>query len=79
MERIRKVLLITGILVACFAITVSAQRRADKTSSAKAYYGSSNPNYKVKKNKKGRYSHKKNAKNKFRAEVIRDWYVRELI
>lgn len=75
MEKFKKVLLIAGILVAGFAISVSAQKRADKTSSAKAYYGSTNPNYKLKKNKKYKYSHKKSHKNKMRAEAIREMVV----
>jgi hypothetical protein len=39
MRKFRAIMLITGILVAGLAISAVAQRRADRTSSAKAYYG----------------------------------------
>lgn len=69
MKKFRTMLLITGILVAGLAFSVSAQKRAGKTSSAKAYYGPSNPNYKAKKHKKHKSSLRKSSRNKWRTQA----------
>jgi hypothetical protein len=64
MKMLCKVLLITAIALSASTISASAQKRADKTSSAKAYYGASaaRPHYKQKKTKKVKVARSQSAK-----------------
>jgi Ni/Co efflux regulator RcnB len=65
MKRFQTIILITAILVAACAFNAVAQKRADKTSSAKAAYGHVPQKQKMKKKKKVKgdgAKHKKPAK-----------------
>jgi hypothetical protein len=72
MNKLKLIVLITGILIAGLAFSASAQTaRAQKTSSAKAYYGKapSKPNYKEKRKKAVKVKHHtKPAKGTTRAD-----------
>lgn len=83
MGKLRTIILITGILIAGLAFSAAAQKRADKTSSAKAYYSyKSNkpykPKYKIKKNRKQKHALRKSARGKVRAH-LGEARIRELI
>jgi hypothetical protein len=70
MKKLRTIMLITGILVAGLAFSAAAQKRPDKTASARAYYGHKDhkqdqykkPKVKVKKNRKHQYTLRKQAR-----------------
>lgn len=82
MKKFQAIILITGILVAGLAFSAVAQKRADKTSSAKAYYGyrSDKPNKYAKKTKKHKYSVKKSVRNRVRAQVrSSEGYIKEFV
>jgi hypothetical protein len=51
MKNLKTIFLVTGLLVAGFGFQVVAQNRAEKTSSAKAYYGHAPEKSKFKKKK----------------------------
>jgi hypothetical protein len=72
MKKVKIILLIAGILVAGCAFTAVAQKnKAEKTASAKAYYGQKpqKPNFKKKQKQKVDWSrHTKPAKGTTRAE-----------
>lgn len=75
MNKLGTILLITCILLAGLAFSASAQKRPDKTASARAYYGHKDhkqdqykkPKVKVKKNKKQKYTLRKQARKATRA------------
>jgi hypothetical protein len=78
--KLRTIILITGILLTGLVFSATAQKRPEKTSSARAYYSpkSNKPKYKIKKNRKHKYALRKQARHKVRAHVISDAYIRRL-
>jgi hypothetical protein len=65
MKRLKIIIFITGILIAGCAHNLAAQNKAQKTSSAKAYYGTSPSKSKFKKKNKKKvhnFTHTKPAK-----------------
>jgi hypothetical protein len=52
MKNLKTIALLTGVIMAGFGFQVTAQNRAEKTSSAKAYYGHAPEKSKFKKRKK---------------------------
>jgi dienelactone hydrolase len=52
MKNLKTIALLTGLLIAGFGFQAAAQNRAEKTSSAKAYYGHPPEKSKFKKKKK---------------------------
>jgi hypothetical protein len=71
MNKLRTIILITGILVAGLAFNATAQKRPDKTASARAYYGHKPEKYKpkvrIKKNRKQKFALRKQARKTTRA------------
>jgi hypothetical protein len=57
MKNLKTIALITGLLVAGFGFQAVAQNRAEKTSSARAYYGHTPEKSKFKKKKKDKMVH----------------------